>query len=122
MFNVAFRWLVLIALLLNGTGAHGLTLLIESSDAASPPCHSAAAAHESAYASHATGSVSTGGDSREHHCGGADCSCPCANHTPPLGLPAIIPGSLPAAAYVLTAGYTSFHSLTPPPLLRPPIP
>ncbi len=121
MLNVAFRWLVLVALLLNGSGAHGLTLLIESSDAPSPPCHSAAAADEAAHASHAARALPAGDDAPKHECGGSGCSCPCANHTPPLALPVISTGSLAVADYVMTAPYTGFHSLTPPPLLRPPI-
>jgi len=127
-FDLLVKLLVLVTLILNGTAVHGVQLFADrysdSSDGNSgmPHCHSAADRLGSSHdAQQDPGKNAAGQDAPGHDRGGAGCTCACAHHSPPLALVGTALGLLSGAASVLTTPRVGFHSLTPLPLLRPPI-
>lgn len=128
MVTFLLKLLVLVALILNGTAAHGIHMLIDPatdssySKPGSQFCHSAADHGGSVHdALQDSGTNSAGDVPTEHDCGGAGCTCACLNHTPPLASFGTFLRQLASAPSIVTSPRVSFHSLTPLPLLRPPI-
>lgn len=123
------RLFVLLSLILNGTTVHGIPIPVESAAAAalsgsgSPHCHSAGDHGESATgaASRDRGSSTDGRDPVPHDCGGAACTCACVHHTPSLALFSAVLDLFSGTSSMLTTARVGFHSVSPLPLLRPPI-
>ena len=125
---LALKLLLLVALVLNGTAAHGMPMPAASAadssfaKTGSPNCHSAADRDGSAQAApQDSDATSDGRDPAEHDCGGMGCTCTCVHQTPPIAALGGALGLLSGAPLMLTTLRVGFHSLTPLPSLRPPI-
>ena len=124
----ALKLLLLVTLILNGTAAHGMPMPAASAAESSyaktglPSCHSAADHDGSAPAApQDSDATSDGGDPAEHDCGGMGCTCACVHQTPPFALLSGALGLPPGTRSKVAAPRVGIHSLTPLPLLRPPI-
>ncbi len=127
MVTCLFKVLVLVALIINGTAARGMQMLVDPatgsshSEAGSPLCHSAASHVGSAHGGSGDSDQNPAGDEPAKHECGSGCTCACLNHSPPLAFFAAFPDPLASTPSMPTAPRAGFHSLTPLPLLRPPI-
>jgi len=125
---LALKLLLLVALVLNGTAAHGMPMPAASAadssfaKTGSPNCHSAVDHDDSVPgAPQVPDSSPEVDDPAEHDCGDIGCTCACVHQTSPLALLGGALSPVPGAPLMLTTPRVGFHSLTPLPLLRPPI-
>jgi hypothetical protein len=133
MRRIAFRLLLCVLLVLNGTGyavaatqmhlVHMAMAAAAHESASTPPCHDAAPPENMAMAKHlhpeaANGEADPGVPSC---CQSSLCSCDCLQHAT-AAMPAIvIPPGAPPGADIAQAGVAPRVSPTLPNLLRPPI-
>ena len=126
----SLRFLVLVTLVLNGAAAHGMQGSATGQShapvakAGMPSCHTSADHRDAAQHQPAPHDRDAGTNHQApatHHCGGPGCTCACAYHSPALSLFNAHLVQIRGAFTVLITPRVAFHSLTPLPLLRPPI-